>query len=518
MKAMNLIHKNPIWTIFVFFMLGMAAILSNMVYLSNSINKELALKYADSYLIALNTFHSFYSTEVVSRVKDSGVEVTTDYAMIPGAIPVPATFSIELARKITEAESGVTTRLYSNFPFTSRKNGGPRDEYESLALSTLRFSDDKSLPFIRYENLDGQRTLRFTKSLIMKDSCVNCDNTHPNSTKKDWKVGDVRGARVVNIPLDNAKDMAREGWVMTLGVMFAIVTVLLIFIYLIIQALRSSIHMLSKTNSAYDRFVPHEFLSYLNKQSIIDVQLNDNVEKQMTILFSDIRSFTSLSEGMSPKENFQFINDYLGIMGPIIRHNHGFIDKFIGDAIMALFDNTDDALNASLQMLDALAEYNQKNISSLPHELKIGIGIHRGKLRLGAIGEHGRMDGTVISDAVNLASRVESATKAFGAQCLISESALYDIDNRDRLDIRLIGNVNVKGKVKSVILYEVYSGDPVELKTLKHSSQEIFEEAVRLFQMGFYDKAENLFSECVEKNPLDAAAVQYKSLCQEKLI
>jgi len=111
MKHMNIIHKRPILTIFLLFVLGVAAILGNMVYLSNSINKELALKYADSYLIALNTFHSFYSTEVVSRVKSNGGEISADHKNRPGAIPAPATFSIELASKITETESGVTTHL-----------------------------------------------------------------------------------------------------------------------------------------------------------------------------------------------------------------------------------------------------------------------------------------------------------------------------------------------------------------------------------------------------------------------
>ena len=517
MKYMNFIHKRPIWTVFMLFVLGVAAILGNMVYLSSSINKELALKYADSYLIALNTFHSFYSTEVVSRVKNNGVEVRSDYKATPGAIPVPATFSIELASKITEAESGVTTRLYSNFPFSTRENGGPRDEYESLALSSLRFAQDKNQPFIRYEDINGQPTLRFSKALIMQESCVNCHNSHPDSPKKDWKVGDVRGARVVNITLNNVHDIAQEGWLMTLAVMVGIVVISLALIYIIIQALRSSIRMLSLTNAAYDRFVPHEFLSYLNKQSIIDVQLNDNVEKQMTILFSDIRSFTSLSEGMTPKENFQFINDYLGIMGPIIRHNNGFIDKYIGDAIMALFDHTDDALNASIQMCEALNKYNQENISNLPHDLKIGIGIHRGKLRLGAIGEDGRMDGTVISDAVNLAARIESSTKVFGSQCLISEAALHDINDKEQLDVRLIGEVKVKGKLKSVTLYEVYNGDPAEINALKTSSREIFEEAVRLFQLGFYDKAQGMFSECVDMEPADAAALHYLNLCHENL-
>lgn len=517
MKHMNIIHKRPILTIFLLFVLGVAAILGNMVYLSNSINKELALKYADSYLIALNTFHSFYSTEVVSRVKSNGGEISADYKNRPGAIPVPATFSIELASKITETESGVTTRLYSDFPFSTRINGGPKDEYESLALSHLRFADDKKQPFIRYEKINGQLTLRFAKALIMQESCVNCHNSHADSPKKDWKVGDVRGARVVNITLDNIHEIAQEGWLMTLGVMLAIVIISLLLIYIIIQALRSSIRMLSLTNTAYNRFVPHEFLSYLNKQSIIDVQLNDNIEKQMTILFSDIRSFTSLSEGMTPEENFQFINEYLGIMGPIIRHNNGFIDKYIGDAIMALFDNTDDALNASLQMFEALQEYNKNNISKLPHDLQIGIGIHRGKLRLGAIGEDGRMDGTVISDAVNLTSRIESATKTFGSQCLISESALHDIENKEQLEARLIGEVKVKGKLKSVTLFEVYNGNNCDMITLKNSSRESFEEAVHLVQLGFYDKARGLFSICVEKSPDDAAAIHYLNLCNQHL-
>jgi class 3 adenylate cyclase len=514
MKHMNFVHKHPILTIAALSVLGIAAVLGNMVYLSNSINRELALKYADSYLVALNTFHSMYSTEVVSRLKDSGITVSANYKEIPGAIPVPATLSIELASKISQAENGVTTRLYSNFPFSSRKNGGPKDEYERQALNFFQFATDKNQAFIRYEEVNGQPTLRYAKALIMKQSCVDCHNSHPDSTKKDWKVGDVRGARVVNIPLNRAHDLAREGWLMTLIDMIAIVAIGIALIYLIIQALRSSIRMLSLTNSAYDRFVPHEFLSYLNKQSIVDVQLNDNVEKRMTILFSDIRSFTSLSEGMTPKQNFQFINNYLRQMGPIIRHNHGFIDKYIGDAIMALFNNTDDAINAALQMLEALDEYNKINISSLPHDLSIGIGIHRGKLRLGTVGEDDRMDSTVIGDAVNLASRIESTTKLFGSQCLISDSAMHDIENAERLDLRLIGEVTVKGKARPVTLYEVFNGNAGELKALKQATREKFEQAVNLFQLGSFDKAQVLFAQCVEQSPADTAALYYLNLCQ----
>jgi class 3 adenylate cyclase len=517
MKSLNFIHRRPILTISVLSVFGLAAILSNMAYLSNSIKKDLALKYADSYLIALNTFHSLYSTEIIERVKGKGVEISSNYKNIPDAIPFPVTFSIELANKIAETESGVTTRLYSNYPFATRMNGGPIDKYESMSLNHFQSTQAKNQAYIRYEKLKGQDTLRFSRALIMKESCVNCHNKHPDSTKRDWTVGDVRGVRVVNIPLNLSNDLEQDGWVMTLAVMVAMVSIGLAFIFIIIQALRSSVRTLSLTNSSYGRFVPHEFLSHLNKKSIIDVNLNDNVEKQMTILFSDIRSFTSLSEGMTPKENFQFINDYLGLMGPIIRNNHGFIDKYIGDAIMALFENTDDAINASLQMLEALNKYNRENIGLLPHELNIGIGIHRGHLRLGTIGEAGRMDGTVISDAVNLASRIESTTKVFGSQCLISKSALNDIDSKKQLDARWVGEIKVKGKENSVSLYEVYNGDSESSHSSKKLTYEIFEEAVRLYQMGSYDQAQGLFTECIEKSPSDKATEYYLTLCRKRI-
>ena len=97
-----------------------------------------------------------------------------------------------------------------------------------------------------------------------------------------------------------------------------------------------------RLTKAYQRFVPKQLLSSLEKESILDVQLGDQVQKEMTILFSDIRSFTTLSESMTPDENFSFINSYLSRMGPLVREHHGYIDKYVGDSIMALFDRTPD--------------------------------------------------------------------------------------------------------------------------------------------------------------------------------
>ncbi|RKZ82045.1 MAG: diguanylate cyclase, partial [Candidatus Parabeggiatoa sp. nov. 1] len=160
--------------------------------------------------------------------------------------------------------------------------------------------------------------------------------------------------------------------------------------------------------NAYERFVPRQFLSLLDKKSILDINLGDQIEKEMTILFTDIRGFTSLSETLTLQDNFEFLNSYLGQMGLIIKAHHGFIDKFIGDAIMALFPTgADDAVCAGIAMLKRLTEYNNLLQHASFEPINIGIGINTGPLMLGILGGQERMEGTVIADAVNVAARVE---------------------------------------------------------------------------------------------------------------
>jgi predicted ATPase/class 3 adenylate cyclase/GAF domain-containing protein len=199
------------------------------------------------------------------------------------------------------------------------------------------------------------------------------------------------------------------------------------------------------------RFVPNQFLTMLKKKNLTEVQLGDQIQKQMTVLFSDIRNFTSLSEGMNPEENFTFINDYLAAMEPIITKNNGFIDKYIGDAIMALFENADDALQAAMQMQEKLVEFNQARVNKDP--VAIGIGLNSGDLMLGIIGGKMRIDGSVIGDAVNTASRVESLTKEYQAKILITD------DTRDKLSkipqMTKRGDISIKGKAKPIGIWEL---------------------------------------------------------------
>jgi hemerythrin len=169
---------------------------------------------------------------------------------------------------------------------------------------------------------------------------------------------------------------------------------------------------LSTTTDAYSRFVPREFLHLLGIDDIRKVEVGQQVERKMTILFADIRAFTSLSESMSPQENFNFLNAYLVQMEPVITAHGGFIDKYIGDGIMALFpDSPDAALRCAQAMLQRLDDYNTGRERAGYRPIKVGIGINTGIVILGTIGGASRMDGTVIGDAVNLAARLERLTK-----------------------------------------------------------------------------------------------------------
>ena len=239
---------------------------------------------------------------------------------------------------------------------------------------------------------------------------------------------------------------------------------------------------IGQLNRAYERFVPKEFLLLLNKENITEVQIGDHAEMPMSILFADIRSFTSLSERLTPTENFRFLNSYLGLMGPVIRRNHGIIDKFIGDAIMALFrDSPDDAVRGALEMLRSLHWYNDGRARAGYSSIRIGIGIHSGNVMLGTIGEHYRMESSVVSDAVNLASRIEMLTKPYRVDLLISEGTFQGLTSPNDYQIRLVDLATVRGRTTPVRLYEVYDEEEAEVRAFKQEHQTEFEAAVELF-------------------------------------
>ena len=267
---------------------------------------------------------------------------------------------------------------------------------------------------------------------------------------------------------------------------------------------------LVQLNTAYQRFVPSEFLNLLKKESILEVQLGDQIAQQMTVLFSDIRGWTTLSEDMTAQESFNFINAFLHRVSPVINAHQGFIDNFQGDGMMALFpQSADDAVQAAIAMHSVVADYNQERRQKGFQPIGIGVGLHIGDLMLGIIGNEDRMQGTVVADAVNLASRLEGLTRVYGSSISISAPTLAQLKDPDQYKHRFVDKVQVKGKKDPVSVHEVFDGDQPEVIELKEQTKEDFEQGLCLYYDRKFSEASVKFNQVLEKHAEDRAARIY---------
>jgi adenylate cyclase len=182
-------------------------------------------------------------------------------------------------------------------------------------------------------------------------------------------------------------------------------------------------------------------------------------EKQVAVFFSDIRSFTKFSESRTPEQIVAMLNEYFEVMVGVIYKHGGIVDKFIGDAIMAIWgapkstgNDPLSAVNASIEMRIELDKLNTKRIARGEPAIMIGMGLHYGSAISGTIGSEDRMEFTVIGDAVNMAARIEASTKAFGTDLLLSE----DIANavKDHFILEATSKVEVKGKSEPLTIYK----------------------------------------------------------------
>ena len=267
---------------------------------------------------------------------------------------------------------------------------------------------------------------------------------------------------------------------------------------------------LSKITNAYGRFVPHEYVKLLSKENILSVKLGDRVSKKMAIFFSDIRSFTSISENMTAQETFAFVNGYLQQVAPEIRSRNGLIIKFMGDGIMAVFpDGADDAVQAAIAQLQKLHKYNQTLKAKGLASIKIGIGIHWGHMMVGIVGEETRMSGDALSDNVNLTARLEGLTKYYGVSLLISQSAFNCLKNHEKYQIRFLDRASVKGRHEPINVYEVLDGEVDSVRELKLKTQADFESGIEDFRSGNFLSAKHYFAKVLAVNSLDQAAKLY---------
>ena len=274
-----------------------------------------------------------------------------------------------------------------------------------------------------------------------------------------------------------------------------------------IREVREREEAILRIHEVTKKFVPHEFIRSLGKEKLTDVKLGDQAEKIVTVLFTDIRDFTTLSEKMTPEENFRFVSSFNARLGPIIRSNNGFINQYLGDSIMAIFpENPEDALRASINMQKAVYELNNERTANGLPSIQAGIGMHTGPLIMGITGDEQRMDAATISDTVNTASRIESLTKFYKSTLLLSNDTLRFLIGQHQYHFRNLGRVRLKGKHKLLTIIECFDGHEQKEHEKKLQTLAAFNKAMNFYHDQQFENAVQVFQTILTTDPGDLTA------------
>ena len=281
------------------------------------------------------------------------------------------------------------------------------------------------------------------------------------------------------------------------------------------EQLQSMFIQKDRNERFYYKFVPEQFRELLHKESFTDLELGDAESTDLTVLFCDIRSFSLNSEMMTAKENFEFVNVIYGIAGPIVREHGGFVDKYIGDAVMALFQNADDAIAAGKELYSRIVLDKSTAERLGMSAINIGVGIHSGMARIGIVGENERMSGTVISNTVNISSRLESLTKQYHTAMIITKETLDRMTDPDSLQTRYLGMVQVAGVNEVKAIYEVLDALDPERREERIRTRDDFKEGVRLFHLKEPEKSIEYFERVRESSKNDPVVDIYIEYIEE---
>lgn len=314
-------------------------------------------------------------------------------------------------------------------------------------------------------------------------------------------------------------------WIMpTFHIIFPIVSVMLLT--LLAYVLSSLyIYFIREKKS---RRLKYAFGTYVSPEVVEQISKDPNVlqlggqKKELTVLFSDIRGFTSYSEALDPEEVVAMLNDYLSRMSEVILKFKGTIDKFIGDAIMAIFgapiaqkDHAYRSCSVALQMISELKKLNAIRTTKGDAPLEIGIGLNTGEMTVGNIGSQKRFDYTVIGDAVNLAARLESLTKQFGVNIIVSESTKKQCPP-DAFIFRQLPSVVVKGKEKPVNIYELLDKNSISAEDAEYLA--CWDNAIDAMQTRDFAYAIDMLRSCNIMRANDPSTLYFINACQAALV
>jgi class 3 adenylate cyclase len=428
---------------------------------------EVALRRQASDLNSVVTgVRSYYASNVVGRVlaHPGETRVVHNYEAIPGAIPIPATLSLELGKVISEQQQNINYRFVSDFPF---KNRTPHqlDQFERAALQSLRENPDQKIAEAT-NSLFNDR-VRLVVPVIMGPACVSCHNAHPESPKRDWKVGDVRGIQEVSITQPIAANLFSFKYLLAYFALAAISGVS----FLVMQRrqaeqirgmnreLEQNNDFLATLSLKISRYIPPQiYKSIFSGQKDVTIHTE---RKKLTIFFSDIQNFTATTERLQPEQITQLLNEYFTEMSEIAHQHGGTIDKFIGDAMLIFFGDPEtkgdraDAqacVRMAWSMQRRLLELNAKwRAAGIEQPFKSRMGINSGYCNVGNFGSVDRMDYTIIGAEANLAARLQSIAEPGGIVISYETFALAS----DVISAHPLPAITMKGISREVIPYSV---------------------------------------------------------------
>lgn len=415
----------------------------------------------------ISSVRGYYAANVVGRILAApgvATKVVHNYEDFPGAIPIPATLSLELGKVISERQNNITYRFVSDYPFSNR---APHtlDQFEENSLARLRQNPDQVLSAISSTLLVDK--VRLVAPVIMAASCVACHNAHPESPKHDWKVGDVRGLQEVSITQPISSDIFAFKYLLSYFVLVAAVGFLFIALQRRQAAVIQSINAELETANDFLASLSMKISRYLSPQiykSIFSGQKDVTIHterKRLTIFFSDIKDFTATTERLQPEQITELLNEYFTAMSKIALVHGGTIDKFIGDAMLIFFGDpetrgdAEDAkacLRMAIEMQQRIAGLNAKwRNAGIEHPFRVRIGVNTGYCNVGNFGSDDRMDYTIIGAEANLAARLQSIAEPGHIVISYETYALV----RDMVVAQELPPITMKGISREVVPYSV---------------------------------------------------------------
>jgi class 3 adenylate cyclase len=421
---------------------------------------------ADDLNSIITGIRGYYSTNVVARVLASPghTQVVPNYEAVPGAIPIPATLSLELGKVVDEKQKSVSYRFISDLPFANRAPHA-MDDFERSALAALRSNPASTPVDVRSDGLSTR--VRVATPILMATTCVACHNSHAASPKRDWKVGDVRGIQEVSL----TQPIATNLFSFKFTLVYFLLATIAGFAFIAHQRRQAAViggmnqelegknAFLASISSKLSRYLaPQIYKSIFSGERDVAIEAE---RKRLTIFFSDIKDFTALTESMQPEEVTTLLNEYLTEMSSIAIRHGGTIDKFIGDAILVFFGDpeskgaAEDAracLRMALDMQQRLGELNVKwRKTGLEQPFRVRMGINTGFCNVGNFGSHDRMDYTILGAEVNLAARLQSIAEPGRIVVSYETYALV----LDMVAGHALASISMKGIAREVVPYAI---------------------------------------------------------------